>query len=108
MLPVLENALLAVDVLQKQIQRHHALRQAALDALPFRVRKDARDQIEGKQALGAAAVAVDREGDALEQEGKVGQFAALLELRRLHARRASGTAWHSAGAGTPGATNISS
>ena len=36
-LPVLENSLLAVNVLQEQIQRHHALRQAALDVLPFGV-----------------------------------------------------------------------
>ncbi len=49
-LPVLEDALLAVNVLQEQIQRHHALRQAALDALPFRVRKDAGNQVERETA----------------------------------------------------------
>ncbi len=34
-LAVRKNALLAVDVLQEQVQRHHALRKAAIDALPF-------------------------------------------------------------------------
>ncbi len=76
--------LLAVNILQEQIQRHHALGQAALDALPFRMRQDARDQVEGEQALGAPAVAINREGDALNQEREVRQFAALLELRRRH------------------------
>ena len=48
------------------------------------MRNDARDQVEGKQPLGAAAVAVDGEGDALDQEREVGQLAALFELRRRH------------------------
>ena len=51
-------------------------------AVPFEARHDARDQVEGEQALGAAAVAVDREGDALQQEREVGQVAPLFELRR--------------------------
>ena len=75
---------------------------------PFGVRKDARDQVEGKQALGAAAVAVDRERDSLEQEGEVGEFAALLELRRLHAGELLKQLARNAGAATPGAENISS
>ena len=83
-LAVIENALLAIDVLQEKIQRHHALRQAAFDAVPFRVREDARDQIEGKQPFGALAVAVNGESDALNQERKVGELAAFFELRRRH------------------------
>ena len=38
----------------------------------------------GKQALGAAPVAVDRERDSLNEERKIGQLAALLELRGSH------------------------
>ena len=84
---VLEDPLRAVDVLQEQIQRDDALRQAALDAVPLRARQDARDEVEGEQPLGAEAVAVDGEGDALEQEREVGQAPALLELRRRHLRQ---------------------
>ena len=83
-LAVLENALLAVDVLQEKVQRHHALRQPALDAVPFRTRQDAGNQVEGEQSLGASAVAIDGEGDPLHQEGQIGQLAAFLELRRSH------------------------
>ena len=87
MLPVLQDALRSVDVLQEQIQRDDALREPALDAVPLGARNDARNQVEGEQALGAAAVAVDGEGDALQQKGEIGELAALLELRRGHARQ---------------------
>jgi len=83
-LAVLQDALLAVDVLQEKIQRHDALRQAAVDSLPFRIRNNAGNQVEGKEPLGASAVAVDRKGDALDQEGKVGQLAPFLELLAGH------------------------
>ena len=84
---VLEDPLRAVDVLQEQIQRDHALREPALDAIPFRPRHDARHQVEGEQPLGAEAVVVDGEGDALKQKRQVGQAPALLELRRPHLRQ---------------------
>src|SRR5208282_2783857 len=86
-LPVPENALLAVDVLQEKIQRYHALRKPLVDALPLRVRQDARDQIEGEQPLGAAAVAVYRERDPLDQEREVGKLPPLLELTGGHRRK---------------------
>jgi len=34
-LAIRENALLSVNVLQEQVQRHHTLREATIDALPF-------------------------------------------------------------------------
>ena len=83
-LAVPENALLAINILQEKIQRYHALGQAALNFFPLRIRQDARDQIEGKQALGAAAVTVNRESNALNKEREVRQFPAFLELPRLH------------------------
>ena len=86
-LAIVENALRPVDILQKEIERDHALRKPALDAVPFRVGEDARDQVEREKTLGAAAVAVDREGDALEQKRKIGQLAALFELRRCDSRQ---------------------
>ena len=83
-LAVLQNALLAVNILQEKIQRHHALGEAAVDLFPFRMRQDARDQIEREQALGAAAVAINRKRNALNQKREVGELAALLELRGRH------------------------
>ena len=84
---VFQDALAAVDVLQEQVQRRDALRQAALDTLPFRVGQDARHQVEGEQPLGAASIAVNGEGDALHQKGEVRQLPALLKLRRRHVRQ---------------------
>ena len=72
----------AVDILQEQVQRHDALRQSGLQAVPFESRDDARDQVEGKEAFRAAAVAVDGEGDALQQERQIRQAAALFEFGR--------------------------
>jgi hypothetical protein len=76
----------AVDIAQIEVQRRDALGEAALDDVPFRMRNDARDQIEGEEALGAAAVAVDGERDALNEVRKIGQFAALLECIQRHVR----------------------
>src|SRR5580704_13649677 len=83
-LAIAEDALLAINILQKKIERYHALGKAALDFLPLRIREDARNQIEGKQSLGAATVAINGESDSLNQERKIGQLSAFLELARLH------------------------
>ena len=64
----LQDRLLVVDVVDEAVERGDALAQAALHLSPFVGRDDARNQVEGDQALGAVAVlvlrAVDREGDA--------------------------------------------
>ena len=92
----LEDALVGIEVLEEQIQRLHALDQARLDLRPFRIRDDARHEIERENALGALLVAVDGEGDALAQEGGVDRGAALVEfllvevLKALEERRVMG------------------
>ncbi len=68
----LENALVVIDVVQKQVHRLDALQQAVFDRGPFVGGKHARDQVEGKDLLDAAAVGVDGEGDALVDEDQVG------------------------------------
>ena len=83
---IFQDALLAVDVLEKKIQRDDALAEAAIHAFPFGEGEDARDEVEREEALGALAVAVDGEGDALQQEGEVGELAAFFKLRRNHRR----------------------
>jgi hypothetical protein len=81
---IFQNALLAVDILKEQIESDYALRQAALDAIPFVPRQNTRHEIEGKEPFRAQPVVVDGERDALKKEGQIGQAPALFELRRRH------------------------
>jgi hypothetical protein len=74
----------AVDVLQEQVEGGDALGQAALEDAPLGGGDDARDQIVGKDLLGALAAAVDGEGDALVQEREIGGRLALAHLARPH------------------------
>src|ERR1700690_1752934 len=83
-LAVFENALLAINILEKQIERHDSLGQTAVDAFPFRMGQDARNQVKRKQPLSTLTVAVNGKGNALNQKGKIGEFSALFELRRGH------------------------
>src|SRR5438128_2563199 len=55
--------------------------------VPLRARNNARNQVEREESFGASAVAIDRERDALQQEGQVGKLAALLELAHGHGRQ---------------------
>ena len=71
-------------------------------------REDAGDQVEGEQPLGAAALLVDREGDALDQEGALDDPLLLLELLGRGRGEVLRRAGRSAARGTPGAANISS
>ena len=102
-----EDAAVVVDVAQEQVERGQALRQAALDRLPLRRGQDARQQVVGKDALGAGLIAVDRERDALLQERA---SASRCRLRRSSAGRSirrSKSARY-CGRGCPPASNISS
>ena len=64
-----------VDVVDEAVERVDALFEAALDIVPLGGGDDARDQVEGENALRALVVAVDVEGDAeLEQEPFGGVF----------------------------------
>ena len=103
-----EDPALVVDVLQEQVDRRQALRQAAVERPPLRGGDDPRQQVERKDALGALLVAVDREGDALGQEGLVGLDLAQRRARparRRGARRRAAPYWRP---GAPAASNISS
>src|SRR5438128_2379737 len=82
--PVLQNSLRPVDILQEEIERHHALAEAALDVVPLLAGKDSRRQVEGEETLGATAVAIDGEGDALQEEREIGELPALFELAGGH------------------------
>ena len=81
-----------VDVFEKKIQGGNALGEAALDFAPFLVGNDARQQVVGKNALGAFVVAVDREGDALVQKER----SAACWLLRSSSGGSSSSVWNSA------------
>jgi hypothetical protein len=82
---VLEDLLLTVDILKEKIEGYDALGEAGFDVGPFGLREDSGDKVEGKQALGASAVAIDSEGDALKKKRQIGELAALLKLGGSHA-----------------------
>ena len=74
------STLLVVDVAQEHVERAHALREPALEALPVRRRDDPRHDVERDHALGARVLAVDREGDADALEEDVRLLPLLDEI----------------------------
>ena len=68
-----------IDIVQKEIERLHALHETRFQAAPFVRRNDARNDVERNQALGAAVVAVDGERDADAMEEPLGFFALLRD-----------------------------
>jgi hypothetical protein len=77
----LENLLVVIDVMDKAVERGHALHQALFHAGPFVGRDDARNQVERNQPLIAGAVfvlgAVNGEGNADTAKNQLGLFAPL-------------------------------
>jgi len=57
-----------IDVAEEEVKRGDALSEATLDAIPLLGCDKARQQIVGKDPLGAFFAAVDGEGDALSKE----------------------------------------
>jgi len=72
---VLDDFLLVIDVVEKQVQRKDALGEAPFEIFPFLGGNDARDEVERENAFGAAGIAVDVEGDTLAQEGEIDRMA---------------------------------
>ena len=74
-----------VDVVQEGVERAHALLEPLREAVPLAAAQHARDDVEGDQPLGIAALGVDGEGDADAPEEQLGLAPAQLELalRRL-------------------------
>ncbi len=73
-LPVAQNPLRAVNILQKQVQRQNALGQPRFEPRPLRVRENARHEVEREQTLRAPAVAIHGESDALQEKREIGQL----------------------------------
>ena len=87
-LALAQDALRTVDILEKHVESDHALGEPTLQELPFGTGQNARYQIEREEPFRPAIVAVHRESNSLEQKGKIGELAPLIELCRRHARTA--------------------
>jgi hypothetical protein len=74
---IAQDALLVINVVEKVVEGRDPLGQPAFEHLPLGARDDARDQVEGEDALNALFLPVDREGDALIQKRRVCGAAAL-------------------------------
>ena len=75
----LENLAPAVDVADVEVDRLDALFEAAAQQVPFGGGEDARQHVEGDQALLRVGLAVDREGDADAAEQELGLAPAVVE-----------------------------
>ena len=80
---VLDDFLLVINVLEEQVERRDALGQSALNVLPLAGGNDARHEVDGEDALRAARVAIDVEGDALTEEGEVHGMPPAIEFVAL-------------------------
>jgi hypothetical protein len=69
-----------IDVVQEEIERRDALRQAALNRIPFTASNDARQQIVREDFFRAFFASVDREGDALIKKRQVGSLLAAAQF----------------------------
>ena len=76
MIDSLENGARSVDILEEQVERARALRQAGLEPAPFGARDETRHDVERDEPLGGVLVAVDAEGDADAPEHVFGLGAA--------------------------------
>ena len=73
-----------VDVVDEHIQRLDALLEARVDQPPLVRRDEAGDEVEGEDALRAVlGIRIDREGDALVEEGAVGEIARAAQVARV-------------------------
>ena len=102
-----QNPPLVVDVLEEEVDRGQALRQAADERAPLGGGDDPGQEVERKNPLRALLVAVDGEGDALGEEGLV-----RLDLAQAKLPGRGGAELIEEGpvlrAGGPAASNISS
>ena len=75
-----DDLLAVIDVVHEGVERAHALLDAGGEPAPFGGAQDARDDVEGDEALGGGLVAVDGEGDAGAAEQRLGLAALALEV----------------------------
>ena len=77
----LENALIPIDVCEKEVERLDPLFETALHFPPLFGGDHAGDQIEGKDPLGGLLPLVEREGDPAAEERRLCQTPQSPEVR---------------------------
>ena len=107
-LPVANDPLLAVDVVEEEVERANPLDDAAREPVPLRARNHARDQVEREDPLEPLLLAVDREADPLVHERQLDRVPPLLELLEAEPAELLRERLGSAAAAFPVASNISS
>jgi hypothetical protein len=83
----LEDFPVVIHVVQEHVQCTHALTQAGVQLTPLRHRNDVRQDVERDQALGAAVLAVYREGDADAVKQHLCGLPHVLDAFRRRARK---------------------
>ena len=96
-----------IDVVQEQVERAHALLEAALDLAPLVGGDDARHQVERHDLLDAFGALIDGEGDPARLEREIGGALAPLDFGSAQRRQLAGQR-RVVVAHLPGASNISS
>ena len=61
-----------INVVNKQVERLHALSQPLLQGLPFGRWDDARDDVKGNQSFGTRFAAIDCEGNTNPSKHEIG------------------------------------
>jgi hypothetical protein len=77
---VVEDLGFGVYVAQEVVEGGDALGEAALNVVPLAGGDESRQQVVGKDALGAFVGSIDREGDSLVEEREIGGLLAPLEF----------------------------
>ena len=80
---VLQDLLVVINVVDELVERVDALLEAALDPVPLLGADDARNQVEGENALRARRISVDVEGDAHLEEQALRRALAAQKLALL-------------------------
>ena len=81
---VVQDALVVVDIVDEHIQRAYTLFEPALQPIPILCTHHSRHHVEWQDALPAARVAVDVEGDAHEHQVALRRRLSALELAIVH------------------------
>lgn len=85
--PVLDDLLVVVDVVKKEVQGGDSLDQPFLQRGPFAGGNDSWNHVEGEDLFGALFVPVNSEGDALIEESQVDRLLPSLEFLFAQVRK---------------------
>ncbi len=77
-----QDFLAVIEIVDEGVERPHPLLDAGRQLAPFSGGEDARNDVEGDEPFGGLVVAIDREGDALAAEDRLGLLQRPLDVLR--------------------------